>query len=82
MLWPNTTTELTITFSPKYIGELESTAYFDVDGVSERIPLKIVGTSLPPTIHLNIETLDVGNAYINKEYNYEIVAINKGMRPN
>ncbi|KAI8428063.1 hypothetical protein MSG28_002349 [Choristoneura fumiferana] len=38
----------------------------------------MVGTSLPPSINLNVETLDMDCVYINKTYNYEIVAINKG----
>ncbi|KAL4712872.1 hypothetical protein ACJJTC_011942, partial [Scirpophaga incertulas] len=77
-LWPNKTTEFTITFSPKEIGELQSVVYLDIDGVSERLPLRLHGTSLPPSIHLNLETLDMDRVYINKTYNYEVVAINKG----
>ncbi|CAH0726119.1 unnamed protein product, partial [Brenthis ino] len=77
-LWPNKATELTITFAPKEIGEFEATVYLDVDGVSDRLPLKIVGTSLPPLITLNLETLDMDRVYINKTYQYEIVAMNKG----
>lgn len=52
--------------------------YLDVDGVDIRVPLKIVGTSLPPLINLNLETLDMDKVYINTFYNYEIVATNKG----
>ncbi|CAG9566725.1 unnamed protein product [Danaus chrysippus] len=77
-LWPNKTTELTITFSPKQIGEFEAIVFLDIDGVVERVPLKMVGTSLPPLINLNLETLDMDRVYINKTYNYEIVAMNKG----
>ncbi|XP_038212242.1 hydrocephalus-inducing protein-like [Zerene cesonia] len=77
-LWPKKTTELTITFSPKEIGEFSTIAYLDIDGVNDRIPLKIVGTSLPPSINLNLETLDMDCVYINKKYDYEIVAMNKG----
>lgn len=44
--------------------------------------MKLVGTSLPPEIHLNLETLDMDRVYINKMYNYEIVAINKGKSRN
>ncbi|CAH2104285.1 unnamed protein product [Euphydryas editha] len=77
-LWPNKTTELSITFAPKEIGEFEIMLYLDVDGVNDRLPLKIVGTSLPPHITLNLETLDMDRVYINKTYNYEIVAMNKG----
>lgn len=49
-----------------------------MDGVNDRLPLKLVGTSLPPHITLNLETLDMDRVYINKTYNYEIVAMNKG----
>ncbi|XP_064076651.1 hydrocephalus-inducing protein-like [Vanessa tameamea] len=77
-LWPNKATELSITFSPKEIGEFEATVYLDVDGVNDRLPLKIVGTSLPPHITLNLETLDMDRVYINKTYNYEIVTMNRG----
>lgn len=78
-LWPNKTTELTITFFPKEVGEFQATAYLDIDGVTDRVPLKMVGISLPPSINLNLETLDMDCVYINKTYNYEIVAINKGV---
>lgn len=70
---------MTITFAPKEIGEFDATVYLDVDGVDSRLPLKIVGTSLPPFINLNLETLDMDNVYINTFYNYEIVATNKGL---
>lgn len=69
---------MTITFSPKEIGELETIVYLDIDGVADRLPLKLLGISLPPTIHLNVETLNMDYVYINKKYNYEIVAINRG----
>lgn len=77
-LWPNKATEITVTFAPKEIGEFSATAFLDIDGVQYRLPMKMVGTSLPPCIQLNIETLDMDCVYINKTYNYEIVAINKG----
>ncbi|KAM3964816.1 LOW QUALITY PROTEIN: hydrocephalus-inducing protein homolog [Aphomia sociella] len=77
-IWPNKTTEITITFSPKQIGEFQSTAYLDIDGLLDRVPLQMVGTSLPPAIHLNLETLDMDCVYINNKYNYEVVAYNKG----
>lgn len=70
---------MTITFNPKAIGEFKATAYLDIDGVPDRVPLSMVGTSLPPSINLNVETLDMDCVYINKIYNYEIVAINKGI---
>ncbi|CAG9784279.1 unnamed protein product [Diatraea saccharalis] len=78
-LWPNKATELTITFSPKDVGDFQATAYLDIDGVIDRVPLNMVGISLPPSIHLNLETLDMDCVYINKNYNYEIVAVNKGV---
>ncbi|XP_045487724.1 hydrocephalus-inducing protein-like [Pieris rapae] len=77
-LWPKKSTEITITFSPKEIGEFSTIAYLDIDGVIDRVPLKIVGTSLPPSINLNLETLDMDCVYINKKYDYEIVSINRG----
>lgn len=77
-MWPKKVTEITIIFSPKEIGEREAVCYLDIDGISNRVPLKIVGTSIPPLIHLNLETLDMDRVYINKLYNYEIVAMNKG----
>lgn len=43
-----------------------------------RVPLKLIGISIPPSINLNVETLDLDCVYINKTYNYEVVAINKG----
>ncbi|KAH9638664.1 hypothetical protein HF086_013936 [Spodoptera exigua] len=70
-LWPNKATELTITFCPKEIGEFQTTAYLDIDGFVDRVPLNLVGISMPPSIHLNVETLDMDNVYINKSYNYE-----------
>ncbi|XP_026727025.1 hydrocephalus-inducing protein-like isoform X2 [Trichoplusia ni] len=77
-LWPNKSTELSITFCPKEIGEFNATAYLDIDGSVNRVPLKLIGISIPPSINLNVETLDLDCVYINKTYNYEVVAINKG----
>ncbi|XP_059060604.1 hydrocephalus-inducing protein homolog [Achroia grisella] len=77
-LWPNKVTEITVIFSPKQIGAFQSTVFIDIDGVLDRLPLHMVGTSLPPSIQLNLETLDMDCVYINHKYNYEIVAVNKG----
>ncbi|XP_063358792.1 hydrocephalus-inducing protein homolog [Cydia amplana] len=77
-IWPNKSTELTITFYPHAIGEFKAVAYLDIDGTPDRMPLSMVGTSLPPDIVLNLETLDMDRVYINKKYNFEVIAINKG----
>lgn len=77
-LWPNKTTEIVIKFAPKQIGDLDALVYLDIDGVGDRVMLKLTGTALPPNIHLNLETLDMSSVYINILYNYEIIAINKG----
>ncbi|XP_063376108.1 hydrocephalus-inducing protein homolog [Cydia fagiglandana] len=77
-LWPNNSTELTITFNPQEIGEFKAVVYLDIDGILDRMPLTMVGTSLPPDIVLNLETLDMDRVYINKKYNFEVLAINKG----
>lgn len=69
---------MTIIFSPKSVGEFESIAFLDIDGVPGRVPLTLTGTSLPPLIQLNLETLDMDSVYINNTYHYEVVAINKG----
>lgn len=77
-LWPNKVNEITISFHPKELGDLTTNAYLDIDGVYDRVPIKLVGTSLPPAIQLNLETLDMDRIYLGKVYNYEIVAMNKG----
>ncbi|XP_062524258.1 hydrocephalus-inducing protein homolog isoform X2 [Bombyx mori] len=77
-LWPNESTDLTVTFAPKELGEINASLYLDIEGVADRVPLTMVGTSMPPLINLNLETLNMDRVYINKTYNYEVVAINRG----
>ena len=48
------------------------TAYCDVTGRESRLPLRIRGDGAGPKVHFSLDTLDVGNVFINSQHTYEV----------
>nr|XP_024218672.1 hydrocephalus-inducing protein homolog [Halyomorpha halys] len=68
-----------VMFNPITVGKVESMFQLEVEGLENRLSVKISGNALGPSIHLNISTLDVDNIYVNEKYNYLIFAQNTSL---
>ncbi|KAK9306551.1 hypothetical protein QLX08_002752 [Tetragonisca angustula] len=77
-IWPQSSTEVTVFFYALEVGEVNSTAYLEVTGREDRIPLSLYGTGKGPVIQLNVLTINLENIYMCSVHNYEIIAVNKG----
>ena len=70
--------EFVVTFNPQLAKSYPSVAYLDIQGKSERMPLKINGTGLGPQCALSFDSLDLGDIFINSIHQYEVVLENRG----
>ncbi|KAI4504415.1 hypothetical protein M0802_000886 [Mischocyttarus mexicanus] len=77
-IWPHSSSDVTIFFRALEVGEICSTAYLEVSGREERIPLNLCGVGKGPVFRLNVITIDVDKIYMYSVHYYEIVAANKG----
>ncbi|CAK9811305.1 Hydrocephalus-inducing protein [Anthophora quadrimaculata] len=80
-IWPQSSTEVIVFFWAMEVGEVTSTAYLEVTGREERIPLSLYGIGRGPFLQLNVSSIDLVNIYLCSEHNYEIVVVNKGHIP-
>ncbi|KAK2576816.1 hypothetical protein KPH14_005450 [Odynerus spinipes] len=80
-IWPHSSTDVTILFRALEVGEICSTAYLEISGREDRIPLSLCGIGKGPVLRLNVITIDVDKIYMYSVHYYEIVAANKGYIP-
>ncbi|XP_076763164.1 hydrocephalus-inducing protein [Xylocopa sonorina] len=80
-IWPQSSTDVTIFYRALEVGEVTSTAYLEVTGREDRIPLNLYGIGKGPVLQLNVLMIDLGNIYMCSVHNYEVVAVNKGHIP-
>ena len=48
------------------------TIYCDVTGRESRLPLRIRGDGTGPQVHFSLDTLDIGNVFLNSQHSYEV----------
>ncbi|KAK9824158.1 hypothetical protein WJX72_008157 [[Myrmecia] bisecta] len=77
-IWPQGEMEITVLFRPDHAKAYEATAFCEVEGRAERLPLQISGKGLGPQAVFSYDTLDVGEAYINTPHKYEVELMNRG----
>ncbi|XP_026670103.1 hydrocephalus-inducing protein homolog [Ceratina calcarata] len=80
-IWPQSSTEVVVLFRALEMGELCSTAYLEVTGREDRIPLTLYGTGKGPVLQLNVLTINLENIYMCSTHNYEVIAVNKSHIP-
>lgn len=64
--------EFTVTFNPLVQSETTTTAYLDISGRAEQLPLLLSGKGLGPRCKLEFAHLNVGDIYINELHEYEV----------
>lgn len=79
-MWPHSTFEYTLLFCPDKAEDYVKTAYLDITGSEQRIPLKLHGAGLGPRVVLNVEEINANNLFIYTEHQYEVVLANKGVK--
>jgi len=72
---------VTITFAPNVSAEYKTTAFLDVVGRDDRLPLWISGTGVGPKACLSYDSLDLGDLFINSRHQYEFTIENRGDIP-
>ena len=80
-IWANSEIEVTITFAPNVSADYKTTAFLDVIGRDERLPLWISGTGVGPKACLSYDSLDLGDLFINSRHQYEVTIDNRGDIP-
>ena len=70
--------EFVITFNPQLAMSYVATAYLDIQGKLDRLPLVIKGQGLGPQCALSFDSLDLGDIFINSMHEYEVVLENRG----
>ena len=77
-IWPNSSTELTVIFTPDKAQTFKQTIYCDVTGRSTRVPLRIHGEGMGPKVQLSFDDLDMGNIFVRSSHTYEVIVYNRG----
>ena len=77
-IWPHSSAEVTVTFRPSEAQQYSSTAFCDVTGRESRLPLRLRGDGVGPSVQLSFDDLDMGNIFVNSTHSYEVVLVNKG----
>ena len=80
-VWPNSSVELIVTFSPEVVGEFEMPAYLQVSGREDRLPLHLQATGVGPKVTISYDKLEIGNVFIGSLNEYEVVLMNDGRIP-
>ena len=50
------------------------TVYCDVTGRESRLPLRIRGEGVGPCVVFSLDSLDIGNIFVNSNHSYEVCA--------
>ena len=76
-IWPGLEVEITTVFQPDHAMEFNATAYCEVGGRVNRLPIQLCGTGIGPKAVFSYDLLDVGDAFINTPHKYEVELMNR-----
>lgn len=69
---------MNIIFKPDTAQNYLKTAFCEITGRESRLPLRLSGVGLGPSVQLSIEVLDIGSVFVGSSHVYEVVVANKG----
>ncbi|XP_073706753.1 hydrocephalus-inducing protein homolog [Garra rufa] len=78
-IWPNSTAEVNIIFTPQEARIYQQTVYCEITGRESRLPLCIQGEGVGPKLQFNFDFLDMGNIVIGSKQSYKLLLSNKGL---
>ncbi|PBJ80797.1 hypothetical protein BCY84_00999 [Trypanosoma cruzi cruzi] len=70
--------EFIVTFNPQLAMDYVATAYLDIGGRRQRLPLQVKGTGIGPQCELEYTRLDIGEVFVGAVHEYQVDIINKG----
>ncbi|CAF1106189.1 unnamed protein product [Rotaria sordida] len=77
-IWPGGNLDIQILFKPNEARKYEQTAWLDVVGREQRLPLTLTGEGEGAKLEASFQTLDIGCVYVGSTHLYEVVLANKG----
>ncbi len=77
-IWPGGTLDISVLFKPNEARKYEQTAWLDVVGREQRLPLILTGEGEGAKLESSFKTLDIGCVYVGSTHLYEVVLANKG----
>lgn len=77
-IWANSSMEVSVVFKPAEARQYTATAFCDITGRENRLPLRLRGDGVGPRVHFSFDRLDMGNIFVNSTHTYEVVLANKG----
>ncbi|CAF4507175.1 unnamed protein product, partial [Rotaria sp. Silwood2] len=77
-LWPGGSLDIQVLFKPNEARKYEQTAWLDVVGREQRLPLTLTGEGEGAKLEASFQTLDIGCVYVGSTHLYEVVLANKG----
>lgn len=80
-IWPNSTVELVVTFSPEVVGDFQQPVFLQVSGREDRLPLHLAASGVGPKVTISYDKLEIGNVFIGSQNEYEVVLMNDGRIP-
>ncbi|XP_075289597.1 hydrocephalus-inducing protein homolog isoform X3 [Opisthocomus hoazin] len=77
-VWPNSSVEINVIFTPQEARVYEQTVYCDISGRETRLPLRIKAEGIGPRLRFGFEQLDIGTVSVGLAHSYEAILFNKG----
>ena len=77
-VWPNSSAEVTVIFQPDVASDVTRTAFCDVTGREFRLPLRIRGNGIGPSVKFSCDLIDTGRIFVFSTHSYELVMANVG----
>lgn len=77
-IWPNSTMDFSVEFTPTFEQQYTATSYLEVQGRDSRLPLFLKGQGIGPRAVFSVSTLDIGPVYVNTVHYYELKLKNVG----
>lgn len=77
-VYPHSEQEVILQFSPDCAEEFEAVAWVELQGLGERLPLRLLGQGLGAQVVFSFDVVDIGEAFVNTEHKYEVELLNRG----
>jgi hypothetical protein len=81
IIWPHSTSEIRIFFTPNSVGEFSKIAYCEIEGREARLPLQLRGIANGPIAKFSYSSFRIKDVFINTVQSYEVVLENLGDIP-
>lgn len=80
-VWPRSSVSCQVYFAPDESMTFSATAFCDLEGRAQRLPLQLQGTGVGPKAHLNYSHLMLGDVIVHSHHQYEVQLENDGDIP-